>query len=1073
MKTYTKHALFLMVTLFSFATIFGQTKEGMKALAESRYDEAKLKFESSLEDPVESPIGHYGLSLLYLDSVNGVQLDQAYYHAVASQNAFRKVPYKKRKKLEKRFTAKKGAQLEAQIVESAFEEALALKTLDGYDYFLTSFRKVKPAYKRQISEARNAMLFQAAQTANNYESYATLYKENGNSLSRYSPATYREVESLLWQRFLSEKGLSAYDEFATNFSKHQVVAQGHKPAFDAAVEKGNFMAYEAFVKANPNSAFEPMALDSMVKETNRVKKMGLYKRFFDQFGDRQVDGTAWRNYYQAFLGAELLPSKVAYFKKQYPNYPFPEDFEADQNRALDSLAHRIYRKNALPGYAAFIKKNPEYHNIDTMWMKYYEAYKDQHHELKDLNKFKAIHPDFPYSDLLAQDRAVFKEKELAYKSQQMINEGDLTQIMPFLNEYPSPNFMESLEPRVYQYVSRSPLVAHKRYFLEKFPDSQHRDSVYLEWYYLATNRPNVQLFEKFKEDNPDFPFPNLIESDVALLNSFAEKDLSNLTAANEKDLIRLIKGMAPRNMAVDYLKKWIKKDFERKDWQTVRNKVTSCRESFGDHNPRYNQLFSMVAEQSVDINARSISNQINSPEGDEFSPTITTDGQRIYFCGKFRDNSIGGEDIFYADLVDGKWNTPEPVPVLNSGFGHEAPEAITADGTAFMIFKNGNLELSDKTKDGWGNSAPLPKAINRSNWQADAVFTADGNALLFASEGEGLGGRDIFVSVKDEQGDWQKAINLGFMINTKGSDRSPFLHPDMKTLYFSSDGHEGFGGLDVFMSRRLDESWTNWSEPINLGYLLNNDTHNWGYSITTNGKNALYAEQRGAKSRFDLIICDLPEAYQPDPVSTVAGKLVDQSGAGIDANIIWKNLETKETFQVTRSDPENGRFFATMPKVGKFSYTVKKEGYFPISGYIEIEKPGDHIIVERSLQLATIEDMENNELRLPLNNVFFDTDDYTIQSTSYPELDNLAEWLLTHDLTIQLRGHTDNVGDNDYNLRLSDDRVKAVRNYLIVSGCDAEKITAKGFGETVPIASNDTENGRAQNRRVEIQLIKQ
>ncbi|MBK8703843.1 MAG: OmpA family protein [Saprospiraceae bacterium] len=308
------------------------------------------------------------------------------------------------------------------------------------------------------------------------------------------------------------------------------------------------------------------------------------------------------------------------------------------------------------------------------------------------------------------------------------------------------------------------------------------------------------------------------------------------------------------------------------------------------------------------------------------------------------------------------------------------------------------------------------------------------------------------------------------MINTTGVDRSPFLHPDMKTLYFSSDRQGGLGALDIYLTKRLDNGWTNWSTPINLGRNINTEEHDYDFRVSTDGTTAYYTVYEGSTSSGDIYLMPMPKAYKPQKVKTITGKLLDIDQRPIDAQLVWINLDSGDTIQITRPDPITGQFVATVPDKVKVGYYVAKDNYTPIAGYIDPTKETTAISVDKPMVLMTPEQMKENNVALPLNNLFFETAKYDIQPQSYPELDRLVQWVQQYNLKISILGHTDDVGAEQSNQSLSNNRAQAVRDYLVSKGCPADHISAQGFGESQPVSTNDTDEGRAQNRRVEIKI---
>ena len=386
------------------------------------------------------------------------------------------------------------------------------------------------------------------------------------------------------------------------------------------------------------------------------------------------------------------------------------------------------------------------------------------------------------------------------------------------------------------------------------------------------------------------------------------------------------------------------------------------------------------------IRPQILPNTINTAIGEEYGPTLTIDDNTLYFVGLNRGETNISEDIFVSrrDKRTGEWSSAQIVPALSTPYRNEAPTSISGDGRTMLLFVEGRICFSVRGPQGWTEPRPLPSYLQLGNWQADAQISADGSVLLFAAnypaEGEERASLNIFVSERDEQGRWGKPYSIGSVINTPGMERSPFLHPDMKTLYFSSDKEGTIGDLDVWVTRRLsDTCWTCWSEPENLGPQINTTGRDCWYKISTDGKTAYYAQKNGR--RHDIYSITLPEDKRPEPITVLAA----------------------------------------------------------------------------------------NEA-VAINNLLFETGSDVIMPSSLPELKRIAMFIATYGYKVRLAGHTDNVGQPEANKTLSQARAEAVKRKLVEYGCAAESIKAFGYGDLKPVASNETEEGRAQNRRVEITL---
>lgn len=258
---------------------------------------------------------------------------------------------------------------------------------------------------------------------------------------------------------------------------------------------------------------------------------------------------------------------------------------------------------------------------------------------------------------------------------------------------------------------------------------------------------------------------------------------------------------------------------------------------------------------------------VNSYDGEEYGPTVTIDDQTLYFVGLNRMDGSATEDIYVSRRdTSGEWGKARRIPELSHPYRNEAPTSISADGSMMLLFVEGRMCFTQKTGRGWSEPQALPPTFRIGNWQADAMISADGSAILFAANYPRQPGEqpslNIFVSTRGSDGRWSAPFSIGDVINTEGMERSPFLHPDMKTLYFSSDREGTFGELDVWVSRRLSDScWTCWSEPENLGEGINTKGRDCWYKISTDGRRAYYARKVGRNHNIYWIL--LPEDKRP------------------------------------------------------------------------------------------------------------------------------------------------------------------------------------------------------------------
>ena len=468
-----------------------------------------------------------------------------------------------------------------------------------------------------------------------------------------------------------------------------------------------------------------------------------------------------------------------------------------------------------------------------------------------------------------------------------------------------------------------------------------------------------------------------------------------------------------------------------------------------------------------------ISDNINTATGDEYVPVLTADGKTLYFCGSDRDDNLGGEDIYVSHFVNGEWTKPKIVKELSTAENNESPLSISADGNTMIFFDNGKIYSSERTANGW-SEPELFDVLNFKDWNSDVSITADGNAIFFSAGTKSWFDIDIkiYVTNKQPDGTWSEPICLDSIINAGTINRSPFLHPDMKTLYFSTDGYGGYGYLDIYKTTRLDEnSWDKWSEPVNLGENINTEGYDWAMRITTQGDKAIY--NISTNDQNDIYMVDLEKEMQAEKVVTLSGKITDEAGNPLDAKINWENLETGTKIGNLKSNPANGEYFITLPVGKNYGIYVSKDGYYPVSENIDLRKNIVNYDIKKDFTLKNIEKILEGETSIQLNNVFFETAKYDLKKESYPELNRLADFLKQNpNVKVEISGHTDNVGSDEYNKNLSQQRANTVKKYLISQGCNSEQLKAVGYGETKPIASNNTEEGKAQNRRVEFRVIK-
>ncbi len=471
---------------------------------------------------------------------------------------------------------------------------------------------------------------------------------------------------------------------------------------------------------------------------------------------------------------------------------------------------------------------------------------------------------------------------------------------------------------------------------------------------------------------------------------------------------------------------------------------------------------------------KNMGDSINSAVS-EYYPTITLDGKEFVYTRRVGNYN---EDFFGSTLTNNNWGRAKGLTGNINTALNEGAQNISQDGQ-WLIFTGCNLPeglgscdlyISYLTPEGWSTPENLGYTINTETWESAPSLSPDKRDLYFASRrADGYGGSDIYVSHRLPNGRFSEPENLGPIINTAGDESCPFMHADNQTLYFTSNGHLGYGGDDLFMVKKGPKGI--WSKPVNLGYPINTIENEGSLVVAADGKTAYYASDRSdSHGGLDLYTFELRSDIRPAKTLWVKGKVFDKKTTkGLPSAVDLTDLSTKEVLSKVQTD-ETGNYLITLPVGKDYAFTVKRRGYlfysenFPLSN----KNPDSTYNIDIPLQ-----PLEANAT-IVLKNIFFDSKKFEIKTESTPELDNLVQLLKDNPaLKIQITGHTDNVGKAEDNLLLSDNRAKAVVAYLTTKGINPVRLSYKGFGATQPLESNNTEEGRAKNRRTELKVISQ
>ena len=461
----------------------------------------------------------------------------------------------------------------------------------------------------------------------------------------------------------------------------------------------------------------------------------------------------------------------------------------------------------------------------------------------------------------------------------------------------------------------------------------------------------------------------------------------------------------------------------------------------------------------------------------EYGPVISPDGKTLYIIRRFDPRNTGGggdEEIWYSELrSDGSWSTARQIGSGLNTESHDGVKSVTPDGNTLLLhspYLTTPALISHRTKRGWSKPEELRVEgyVSRSSYH-QSYLSNDGRTLLMSNSESYSGDNDLYVSFRGDDGTWSTPQHLGYGINTDGEEASPFLAADGKTLYFSSDGHGGFGGSDLFVSRRSDDSWLVWSEPENLGERINTAGGDQFFFIPASGRYAYFSRELEEDGHSDIFRVTLPPGVRPLPVVLIEGKVTaSHNGAPLDATIVYENLMTGLQTGTARTDPATGGYKIALPAGAQYGFRAEAENYLSISEHIDLTDLLEYQEMKVDLSMIPIRSGE----RLRLNNLFFETGRADIRSESFPELNRIASFLSTHrSVSVRIEGHTDSVGTVGDNYNLSVRRAEAVVGYLRDAGISADSLEGKGLGEENPVEDNGTEEGRRANRRVEFVIV--
>lgn len=495
----------------------------------------------------------------------------------------------------------------------------------------------------------------------------------------------------------------------------------------------------------------------------------------------------------------------------------------------------------------------------------------------------------------------------------------------------------------------------------------------------------------------------------------------------------------------------------------------------------------------------------------EYSPLISADESMMIFTSR-RENTTGGgrdpgdqqyfEDVYVSYQEDGKWSPAKNIGSPINTDKNDATVGLAPDGQQLFIFNEGDIFKCELKGELWSKPKALPKTINTEAREGDASFSYNGKTMYIASErtDKTYGGFDIYYSLQTEKEKWGEVKNLGSGINTEYDERSVFMHPDGKTMYFSSRGHNTMGGYDIFSSTK--DEYGRWGKPVNLGYPINTPEDDLFFVLSASGKHGYYSSAKAdpnSVGSYDIYMITFRGPEKPI-IQNNEDNLIASVGHPMSEVIIQEKVELKtmrltilkgtvkddvtsnpieatielvdnaknELISTFTSNSSTGKFLVSLPSGKNYGIAVKAEGYLFHSENFDIPEAKNYQEVNKEIRLKKA----SVGTKIVLRNIFFDLAKATLRTESNTELDRLIGVLTDNpNLKIEISGHTDNQGSLALNTKLSEDRAKAVVDYLISKGVDSGRLTFMGYAFNQPIATNDTEEGRQENRRVEFKVM--
>ena len=1097
----------IFVTFLSFTPLFAQNKyvkwidkKHFKRVVRNLDEDSK----KSSNDYIDLLDIYFAYSYLYNNrNYKGYDTKLSYDNILRAEryysNAFIDNPSKlKRKKITKVII---DAKLN-EICQNAFDDYSLIDSVKNYNYFINNFTRMSGDLKSKTLALRNLKAFSNAKLVDSEDAYVNYIISYPNSEFYYQAIELRNERA-----FEIAENLNTVDSYENFLEKYPKSSQKKN-----AIEKIHELSFSKAKSINTSKAF----FDFYNKYRNSIQSteaFDLYERL--QFEENTItnDWSSFSNFYKFFYDNSLRNKAL--------DSIYNIALSTANANALEFLfkedKNKFFTISNLNKYYGWISSDGELSTLEKFKEKFPLAYNQIESFEDDFRTAKNAYDLFLTSSIYSAERniAIDQEDDINVRLQREgaktgsvqislswdnYNDMDLHCIDPngeeifYSNKTSSTggeldvdmnvNYGQSLEPveNIYWSEGNAPTgvyTVYVKYFKKHGCNDYCPD--------ITNFRVRVKNGNIIKNYNNRISWQGQNKKKRIIEFYFEPTEFGDIRINDDNKYLyeNFIKSSRTTDVTFLALQKIISNDLYRKKWSKVLREIKKYENYFIDFK-KYNDLKKLV-EKEFDSSIKAKNLSIINTNNNEYNPVITADDKKLYFCGSNRPDNIGLEDVFVSNYSEDFWSSGNIQSSLSSEYNNDAIMAISSDGNKAITFRDGKIGIVTRTVNGWSEISYLPESINSGNWNGDAMFSSDNNTIIFASSREsgfnhnhhveyhGVADKyalDLYAVEKDNNNSWGKPINLGPILNTQFSERSPFLHPDMKTLYFSSDGHGGLGNYDVFKSTRLSEDcWDCWSEPVNLGKEINTIDDDWGYKISTDGKKAYFSKKIINEDHLDLFYVNIPYYLRPDFVATISGRIEGLANEVVTAEIIWEDLETDEEIGRSSTNPDTGEFFIVLPMGKIYGYYINKNEYFPYSSSLDLRNQQDPVELNENIKVVTFNEMIENQIPVPLSNLFFKTNSSKLQRTSYAELRRLSSIIMENNLKVELSGHTDNVGESESNFELSLKRANSVKDFLIRLGCDSDKIITSGKGDTEPVESNETKIGRQKNRRVTVTFI--